>query len=165
MYRGMEMKLNLPEIKAEVCIGADGVRRIYDRLRRKFVALTPEEWVRQHFVAYLIDSLGYNPQLMANETGIVQNGIRRRCDTVVFGRHGEPVVIVEYKSPAVNVSQRVFDQIVRYNMVLKAPVLMVSNGLRHYCCLVDIYSRSYRFLDAIPAWDRLSAIVEGAAKQ
>lgn len=153
------MRLNLPEIAAEYRLGEDGVRRIYDRLRRKYVALTPEEWVRQNFVGYLIDGLGYNASLMANEAGLVQNGIRRRCDTVVFDRHGSPLVIVEYKSPAVSVTQRVFDQIVRYNSVLKAPVLIVSNGLSHYCCRVDIAGGSYEFLRGIPSWEQLQGIM------
>ncbi len=92
---------------------------------------------------------------MANEAGLVQNGIRRRCDTVVFDRNGLPLVIVEYKAPAVQITQRVFDQIVRYNSVLKAPFLIVSNGLRHYCCRVDVQSGSYSFLRDIPCWDSL----------
>ncbi|MDE7125929.1 MAG: type I restriction enzyme HsdR N-terminal domain-containing protein [Muribaculaceae bacterium] len=154
------MKLNLPDTKLNIQNGADGVCRVFDRLRRKYVALTPEEWVRQHFVAYLIDCLGYNQSLMANETGIVQNGIRRRCDTVVFDSHGRPAVIVEYKAPAVGVTQRVFDQIVRYNMVLHAPVLIVSNGLAHYCCLMDAVAGNYRFLDSVPDWRALKKIVE-----
>ena len=147
--------LALPAIKADVRTDADGITRIYDMLRKKYVALTPEEWVRQHFVGYLIDSLGYRPALMANEAGLVQNGIRRRCDTVVFDRNGLPLVIVEYKAPAVQITQRVFDQIVRYNSVLKAPFLIVSNGLRHYCCRVDVQSGSYSFLRDIPCWDSL----------
>ncbi len=147
--------LALPAIKVDVRTDADGTTRIYDLLRKKYVALTPEEWVRQHFVDYLIDSLGYRPALMANEAGLVQNGIRRRCDTVVFDRNGLPLVIVEYKAPAVQITQRVFDQIVRYNSVLKAPFLIVSNGLRHYCCRVDVQSGSYSFLRDIPCWDSL----------
>ena len=152
--------LNLPPAQLSMRNTAAGHAEIYDSLRRKFVALTPEEWVRQHFVAYLIGTLGYNPALMANEAGLVQNGIRRRCDTVVYDTHGRPAVIVEYKAPAVKVSQRVFNQIVRYNMVLRAPVLVVSNGLTHYCCLVDYALMQCRFVKAVPSWEEVKALCE-----
>ena len=135
---------------------ADGVVRVFDRLRRKPVALTPEEWVRQHFVAYLIDSLGFPETLMANEVAITLNGTSRRCDTVVYSRQGlVPQVIVEYKAPSVAITQRVFDQIVRYNMVLQVEWLMVSNGLQHFCCHVDYANRRVRFLESIPAYAEL----------
>ncbi len=150
--------LNLPPAQLSVRTIADGHTEIYDSLRRKYVALTPEEWVRQNFVAYLTGSLGYNPALMANEAGLVQNGIRRRCDTVVYDIHGRPAVIIEYKAPAVKVSQRVFNQIVRYNMVLRAPVLVVSNGLTHYCCLVDYANMQCRFVATVPTWEQVKAL-------
>lgn len=147
--------LNLPAIDpARLRDGggaADGVE-IYDPLRRKHVALTPEEWVRQHFVDYMIGVKGFPPSLMANEIGLTLNGTRRRCDTVVFDRRGQPMMIVEYKAPTVAVTQRVFDQIVRYNMVLRARYLTVSNGLAHYCCRIDYAARSYEFLPELPAY-------------
>lgn len=134
---------------------SDGVTRIYDPLRKKYVALTPEEFVRQNFTRMLIDELGYPEGLMANEIGLRLNGTRRRCDTVVFDRTGKPLVIVEYKAPAVNITQAVFDQIVRYNMVLHARCLMVSNGRSHYCALVDYDAHTCRFLPSLPDYPTL----------
>lgn len=134
----------------------DGVRRVYDALRRKFVALTPEEWVRQHFVAYMTGELGYPAALMGNEVGITLNGTSRRCDTVLFSRNGlAPLMIVEYKAPHIEITQRVFDQIVRYNMVLHARWLVVSNGMRHFCCEIDYEKRGVRFLPNVPRYEEL----------
>lgn len=144
-------ELSLPPIAADLYRDTSGVK-IYDRLRRRYVSLTPEEWVRQHFVSYLIDHKGYPAPLMANEVALTLNGTSRRCDTVVFDREGHPAVIVEYKAPSVRITQKVFDQVVRYNMVLKALVLVVSNGLSHYCCRVDYKNRQVAFLADIPEY-------------
>ena len=129
-----------------------GGKDIYDRLRKRYVALTPEEWVRQHFVNYLIGYLGYPESFMANEVGLTLNGTRRRCDTVVYDNTLRPRVIVEYKAPSVALTERVFDQIVRYNMVLKVEYLIVSNGIRHYCCRIDYSAGTYSFLREIPEY-------------
>lgn len=112
--------------------------------------LTPEEFVRQNFTSWLMGSLNYPPSVMANEIGIRLNGTLRRCDTVVFDPDGSPLMIVEYKAPTINVTQDVFDQIVRYNMVLHAKYLIVSNGLRHFCCRIDYNHDTYHFLPRIP---------------
>ena len=126
-------RLNLPP--ADLKIRRDGdIVRVFDSLRQKYVVLTPEEYVRQHFVGWMTSALRYPRTLMANEVGIELNGMRRRCDTVVFNQDSTPLIIVEYKAPGVEVTQDVFDQIVRYNMVLRAKYLVVSNGMRHYCC-------------------------------
>lgn len=151
------MELNLPKANLRVSRRqSDGLPLVWDRLRGKFVALTPEEWVRQHFVEYLVNFKNYNPALMANEVGLVQNGRNRRCDTVVFNHLSRPLMIVEYKSPDVKITQAVFDQIVRYNMVLQAPYLAVSNGLSHHCCKIDITSRSVTYLSDIPDFRSIS---------
>lgn len=149
------MPLNLPQKQFNIKKSDDGRLRIFDRLRRKFVALTPEEWVRQNFVAFLIDDRGFPAGLMANEVSLTQNGISRRCDTLVSDRNGRPFVIVEYKAPTVAVTQNVFDQIVRYNMVFQARYLIVSNGLAHYCCSIDYTTGSYTFLEEIPHYRNL----------
>ena len=149
------MPLNLPQKQFNIKKSGDGRLRIFDRLRRKFVALTPEEWVRQNFVAFLIDNRGFPAGLMANEVSLTQNGISRRCDTLVSDRNGRPFVIVEYKAPTVAVTQNVFDQIVRYNMVFQARYLIVSNGLTHYCCSIDYTTGSYTFLEEIPPYCNL----------
>ncbi|MDE6487322.1 MAG: type I restriction enzyme HsdR N-terminal domain-containing protein [Muribaculaceae bacterium] len=149
------MQLNLPEYGARVRRLADGSVQIYDDLRRKFVALTPEEWVRQHFVHWLLDAKRYPAGLTANEVGLRLNGTLRRCDTVVFGTDGRPAVVVEYKAPEVAITQRVFDQIARYNLVMQADYLIVSNGLDHYCCRYDHATGRYAFVREVPAWENL----------
>jgi len=101
-------------------------------------------------VNYLINHKGFPESLMANEIGITLNGTRRRCDTVVFDKHGSPMVIVEYKASSIVISQSTFDQIVRYNMVLHARYLIVSNGMNHYCCRIDYDNMSYDFLKEVP---------------
>lgn len=150
-------RLNLPKSNLNITRTPDGLLRVYDRLRRKTVALTPEEWVRQNFVGFMIDTLGYPEGLMGNEISIKLNESSRRCDTVVFNRKGQPLMIVEYKAPSISVSQKTFDQIVRYNMVLHARYLVVSNGLCHYCCEIDYENRCYRFLEGMPSYVNLNA--------
>lgn len=146
-------RLNLPPVELCIARESDGVVRVHDRLRGYSVALTPEEWVRQHFVEMLIAKLGYPPAMMANEVGVELNGASKRCDTVVYSPHGlRPLAIVEYKAPSISLTQKVFDQIVRYNMVLRVPWLMVSNGLRHYCCRVDYDARRVAFLPDLPTY-------------
>ncbi len=145
----------LPEYEHKVKHRDDGSWIIWDRLRERWVALTPEEWVRQHFVEWLISEKKFPAALMGNEVSLTQNGIARRCDTVVADRTGQPLVIVEYKAPNINITQKTFDQIVRYNIVLHAKYLIVSNGLKHYCCLIDYETSKYRFLETIPCYEEL----------
>ena len=126
-----------------------------DRLRERWVALTPEEWVRQHFVEWLITDKDFPAALMGNEVSLTQNGISRRCDTVVGDRTGQPLVIVEYKAPSINITQKVFDQISVYNMLLHVDYLVVSNGLEHYCCKMDYEHQKYLFLTEIPRYENI----------
>lgn len=146
-------ELNLPVIPLRIK-EEGGQTRVYDTLREKWVNLTPEEWVRQHFVSWLQSEYGYPPLLMANEIGIEVNGTRKRCDTVIFKRNGEPGIIVEYKAPHIDITQNVFDQIVRYNMQLHADYLIVSNGMKHYCCKIDYRDNSYHFIPQIPDYSK-----------
>lgn len=130
---------------------------MFCQLRHRFVALTPEEWVRQHFVHHLTTDLGYPAPLLANEVSITLNSTSRRCDTVLYSCEGlRPQMIVEYKAPHIPVTRDVFDQILRYNMVLRVPLLIVSNGLTHYCCAVDYTGNNVRFLPAIPPFTQLA---------
>lgn len=147
-------RLNLPEYQFNIK-QKEGGYSIFDTLRKRWVALTPEEWVRQNFVRYLIESREFPSALMNNEISLTQNGIKRRCDTLVAARDGSPLVIVEYKSPQVEITQKTFDQIVRYNIVLRAKYLIVSNGLSHYCCMINYESNSYSFLEEIPGYNEL----------
>lgn len=147
--------LRLPPMQTKIQRGKDGVERVWDELRQKYVALTPEEWVRQHFVNWMISDKGYAKSMMANEIGIHVNGMSRRCDTVVFGRDKRPIAIVEYKAPNVKITQDVFDQIVRYNLSLHASYLIVSNGLNHYCCKINYQNNTYHFIPNIPDYRTL----------
>lgn len=148
-------RLNLPAVPLRLR-EEDGAIKTFDPLRDKYVTLTPEEFVRQHFTAWLRDAKHYPASLMANEIGIDVNGTRKRCDTVIFGKDGKPVVIVEYKAPDVAVNQAVFDQIVRYNLALHADYLVVSNGINHYCCVIDYNSGTYHFIPEIPDYTSLN---------
>lgn len=148
------MRHNLPEYDLNIKKTSQGVV-IYDILRKRFISLTPEEWVRQNFVHYLISEKHFPMELMANEVSLVQNGIKRRCDSLVADKMGQPLVIVEYKAPSIEISQNTFDQIVRYNMVLHAKYLIVSNGMSHYCCAIDYDNNTYSFLPDIPEYKDL----------
>ena len=136
--------------------GSDrGRQTVLDPLRRKYVALTPEEWVRQHFVHFLLEHKGYPQALMANEVQVQLNGTKKRCDTVLYRRDLTARMIVEYKAPDIAITQKVFDQITRYNIVLKVDYLIVTNGLQHYCCRMDYERGSYNFLQDIPDYQSL----------
>ncbi len=151
--------LNLPPRQLDLRRNSSGNIEIFDPLRRRWLYLTPEEWVRQHFVAHLVGDRHYPPHLMANEVGIELNGLRRRCDSVVWNRtDASPLMILEFKAPDVELTRKVFDQIVRYNMALQAPFLIVSNGLTHYCCRVDCAAGTYAFLAEIPDYPALLAL-------
>ncbi len=144
--------LNLPKTELKIAI-KDDKQLVFDILRRKYVALTPEEWVRQHFVHHLIRDKGYPAECIGNEISLTLNGTRKRCDSVVYGRNAQPVMIIEYKSPQVEITQQVFEQISRYNIRLRVEWLIVSNGLQHYCCHIDYESGTYRFVEDIPAYN------------
>ena len=147
-------RLNLPTY--EIKIAQQGNKQvIFDFLRRKYVALTPEEWVRQHFVHFLVHHKGYPQELLANEVSLTLNSTSKRCDTVLYGTNASPLAIVEYKAPNIQLTQKVFDQITRYNIVLRVPYLMVSNGLQHYCCRVDYETNACTFLPEIPNYEAI----------
>ena len=121
--------------------------------------LTPEEWVRCIFVHFLLAHKGYPQALMANEVQVQLNGTKKRCDTVLYRRDLTARMIVEYKAPEIEITQKVFDQITRYNMVLKVDYLIVSNGLQHYCCRIDYEHNSYTFF---AGYTRVSKLIGGA---
>ena len=147
--------LNLPSYDTKIC-EKEGKQQILDPLRKSYVALTPEEWVRQHFVNYLTVHKGYPAALMANEVAITLNGMKRRCDTVVYDKELRPRVIVEYKAPSVRITKEVFAQISRYNLTLRVDYLIVSNGMQHYCCKMDYEKGSYTFLQEIPEYSKIT---------
>lgn len=148
-------ELNLPHYQFNIKKNENGNFTIFDTLRQRFVALTPEEWVRQNFVRFLIEEKKFPSALMANEVSLVQNGIKRRCDTLIADRNGNPLVVVEYKAPSIPVTQKVFNQIFRYNLVMRAKCLIVSNGLHHYCCKIDYLNGTSSFLEDIPNYSEI----------
>jgi hypothetical protein len=125
---------------------------IFDELRKRFLILTPEEWVRQHLVKYLIEEKNYPRTLIKLEGGLKLNALQKRSDILLFNLKGEKVMLVECKAPSVKITQETFDQIARYNSVHRVSWLVVSNGLQHFCCEVDFIKGSYHFQEAIPAY-------------
>jgi hypothetical protein len=142
-------KLNLPEYSFRIKTVEDK-SYIFDPLRKKYVRLTKEEWVRQNFVKFLMDQKKFPSSLINVEAGLKVNNNALRADMVVFDRCGLPALAAEFKAPEVKISQQTFDQIVRYNMQLKVKFLIVSNGLDHYCCQINYADNSYAFLKEIP---------------
>lgn len=147
--------LNLPKCELRTRLNPKGWAEVWDTQRRKYVKLTPEEWVRQHFVRYLTGSLGYPASVVGNEIQIAVGETVKRCDSVVFSSEGKPLVILEYKAPQVELTQKVFDQIARYDTALQVPYLVVSNGLQHYCCHLRAEEHRFEFLREIPRWEEI----------
>jgi len=148
------IKLNFPEYKFRVRQTAKGTE-IFDVIRKKFVALTPEEWVRQNAVQFLIREKQVPVGRVNVEVALEASGLPRRADVVVFDNFGKPVAIVECKAPTVKITQDAFDQIARYNIALKASYLIVTNGLSHFCCYIDIEKQTYCFVDKIPDYQMI----------
>lgn len=130
---------------------------IFDQFRRKYVKLTPEEWVRQNFIRYLVQEGKYPAGLIGVETMFRTNKLRRRVDVLIHNRAGRPVMLVECKAPSVPIDDKVFDQIVCYNMEFRVPYIIVTNGMSHYACRVDHENKSYEFLMVIPMYEELLA--------
>ncbi|MDQ3111135.1 MAG: type I restriction enzyme HsdR N-terminal domain-containing protein [Bacteroidota bacterium] len=128
---------------------------IFDEVRKKWVTLTPEEWVRQHAVKWVIEEKKYPASLLAIEKSIAVNGLVKRCDIVAFDRSGIPLLIVECKAHDVVISQHVFDQAARYNMTLNVNLFLLTNGMNHFCCVADHEKQSYAFLKELPAFPNL----------
>lgn len=149
------IRLNLPSFEIKLS-GTKEHPRIFDILRHRYVALTPEEWVRQHFIHYLIEQKNYPAALMANEISLSVGNKKLRADSVLYSRQLQPRMIMEYKAPSVEITQKVFEQIAAYNLLLHVDYLVVSNGLCHYCCRIDYEKRSYNFLQNIPAYEEIS---------
>lgn len=147
-------QLNLPNYSLK--LKKDGVRTlIFDPIRKKHLVLTPEEWVRQNFIQYLIQEKGYPASLIAVEMGIDVLNTKKRCDIVVYNNIGKPHLIVECKAPSIKIAQDTFDQIARYNMTLDTKLLIVTNGLQHYSCIIDNENKCYHFLKEIPSYNKL----------
>ena len=148
------IRLNLPSFDIKVS-GSKQHPQILDVLRRKFITLTPEEWVRQHFVHFLIEHKGYPASLRANEIQLKCGDKVLRADSVLYSRELQPRMIIEYKAPHIPITQKVFDQISVYNLLLHVDFLVVSNGLEHYICKMDYESKKYVFFETIPDYSDL----------
>ncbi len=146
----MHPALNLPPAKLKL-----KTNQVWDRLRKKYVLLTPEEWVRQHFISYLIDHLGYPEGRMASEYTVDYNGMKKRCDVVAFDELLRPVVIVECKAVSIEISENTFYQIARYASTLKAKLLILTNGLNHYCAKIDVTENKLIYLETIPNYTEI----------
>lgn len=127
---------------------------IFDGIRKKFVVLQPEEWVRQHVLRYLVFTKNYPKSLINVEKQLTINNLKKRYDVVVFNPDGSIFLLIECKAPEINITQAVFDQIARYNLQLKSKYLMVTNGLAHYYCEMDHKNEKYMFLEDIPEFSR-----------
>lgn len=145
------IKLNLPTYNFNLKSKENKVL-IFDKLRKKYVVLTPEEWVRQHFLHFLMDEKKYPISLIAIEKQLTINNLKKRTDILVFNSDGYPNIIVECKAPSVKITQATFDQIARYNLKLNATYLAVTNGLEHFYCKMDLKNETYIFLREIPEY-------------
>ena len=147
--------LNLPTYSFKIK-SAEGQDFIFDPFRKKYLRLTPEEWVRQNFASFLVHEKSYPASVIVMEKSLTWNKMSKRCDILVYGLEGMPVLMVECKAPSVTIREEVFDQIAVYNMVFRVKYLLVTNGLRHYSCHVDFENRKIRFLSDIPEWREIS---------
>ena len=133
-------------------------QEIFDPVRHKFVTLTPEEWVRQHLIAYLVTNKGYPLSVIGVEKQLLLNKLPKRFDLVVFARNGNPFLLVECKAPGVGISEKTFDQAARYNMLLKAEFFLITNGLEHYSCRIDYEQKQYIFIEEIPDYAEVTGL-------
>lgn len=143
--------LNLPEYPFRIKQENNAIY-IFDEIRKKFLLLSPEEWVRQHLVQFLIRDKKYPRSLIKLEGGLKLNSLQKRTDILLFNSSGEKILLVECKAPSVKISQKTFDQIARYNFIHRVKWLLVSNGLQHYCCEIDFDNKSYRFVEELPEY-------------
>ena len=146
-------ELNLPNFNFNTK-KENGKVYIFDEIRKKYLLLTPEEWVRQHFVKYLIQEKNYPASLIVLEKGLKLNELTKRADVLIY-KDSFPVALVECKAPNVKISQNTFDQIARYNLVFKVPYLIVTNGMNHYCASIDFQNQTFNFIKEIPTFENL----------
>ena len=145
--------LNFPAYRFQLK-SSENKQLIFDIIRKKYVVLTPEEWVRQHVLHYVINELNYPKSIIAVEKQVQVNKMNKRFDILIFNSQGHPDIIIECKSYKFPINQEAFDQIARYNLQLNARFLMVSNGLDHYFCNLDHKTESYIFLKELPQYSK-----------
>ncbi len=147
----MMQELNLPSYSFKLKQEKDKTY-VFDAIRKKYVLLTPEEWVRQHIIQFVIQEKKYPASLVAVEIGLKYNQLQKRADVLVYNNSGVPLLLIECKAPEVKITQEVFHQIALYNMTYKVAYLLVTNGLEHYCCVMDYTNNTYQFLQDIPEY-------------
>ncbi|GJM30163.1 MAG: restriction endonuclease subunit R [Cyclobacteriaceae bacterium] len=146
------IKLNLPDYPLKTrCQGNQDF--IFDQFRKKYVLLTPEEWVRQHFLNYLVNDLGYPKSLVKVESGLSVNRMGKRTDILVYSQQIKPFLLIECKAANVPLSDKTFDQLSLYNQAIRAEYLVITNGIKHYCCFMDYETNSYQFQSQLPAYN------------
>jgi len=148
------LQLNLPEYNFRIK-RLDEKLLIFDTQRKRYVSLTPEEWVRQHFIRFLIEEKGYPGAYLAIEKQLSMNGMKKRCDAILYNNDALPILIIELKAPTVPITQATFDQVAVYNAKLKVDFFIISNGIEHYCCKVDTLNSQYKFFPEIPNYSEL----------
>jgi len=144
-------KLNLPKAELKTKL-VNGTIQVFDKVRKKYFVLTQEEWVRQNLINFLNVDCGYPINLLAVEKMVRYNSMKTRADIVIYNLDGNPFMIVECKSPSIRITQDAFNQIAKYNIGLKVKYLLITNGLKHFCCKMDYDSNSYNFVDKIPVF-------------
>lgn len=151
------VKLHFPEYKFTLKAEESGNEsvKIFDIVRKKYVSLSPEEWVRQHMIHFLVHEKNVPVSLTAVEKLVMVNSLQRRFDILVYSKEHKPLLLVECKAPDVSISQKVFDQAARYNMTLAADYFILSNGLITYCCKLDHKQGQYEFLEELPVYNDL----------
>lgn len=149
------IKLNFPSFEFKMLV-KDEQDWIFDPIRKKYVRLTPEEWVRQHLISYLLETRGVPSGLLGVEKQITINRLSRRFDVCIYGRNGLPLLLGECKAPSIVLGPEVFDQAARYNLVLKASYFIITNGLDLFCCKMDFENKRYIFLDEVPLFANMT---------
>lgn len=151
----MKTELNLPPFEAKIRKGTGEKEEIFDPLRKRYVALTPEEWVRQHMIRFLLDHLAYPESLISVEAPLKYNTLKKRTDLVVYRKDGKPGLIVECKAPHIALTQDVLEQAAMYNMPLQVRFLVLTNGKQHHILHINREEKKFEFLDHFPHYDEL----------
>ena len=144
--------LNLPQYKFR--LRQNGTQKeIFDVFRKKYVVLTPEEWVRQNILQFLVNERNYPAPLIAVEIGLKYNSLQKRADILVYDKQGKPFLLVECKAPEVKITQDAFDQVARYNMAFEVKYLVITNGINHFCCVMEYENSSFKYLETVPFFE------------
>lgn len=148
------LQLNLPQYSFRIKKQNEKLV-IFDSQRKRYVALTPEEWVRQNFIRFLIEEKGYPAAYLAIEKQLNMNGMKKRCDAILYNEHAQPFLIIELKAPNIAITQATFDQVAVYNAKLKVDFFIISNGIEHFCCKVNLETARYEFFPEIPDFNQI----------